>query len=78
MIVDLTDVTHVGSAAVQVLHDVMAMPGAPLLLRAPVGSVAQQVLELARLPYDTGPIPPIRGTSAARRPPYLPAMGCTG
>jgi anti-sigma regulatory factor (Ser/Thr protein kinase) len=52
MVVDLSAATHVGSAAVQVLHDVMAMPGAALVLHAPAGSVAQQVLELARLPYD--------------------------
>jgi anti-sigma regulatory factor (Ser/Thr protein kinase)/anti-anti-sigma regulatory factor len=53
-VVDLTRVTYVGSCAVQVLHEVVAMSGAALVLHAPAGSVAQQVLELTRLPYDPG------------------------
>ena len=52
LIVDLTGVTHLGSAGVQVLHEVHAMDGASLRLRAPSGSVAQHVLELVRLPYE--------------------------
>ncbi len=50
--VDLAGVTHLGSAGVQVLHEIHAMDGASLHLRAPAGSVAQHVLELVRLPYD--------------------------
>lgn len=50
--VDLTGVTYLGSAGVQVLHEIHALDGAPLRLRAPSGSVAQHVLDLVRLPYD--------------------------
>jgi serine phosphatase RsbU (regulator of sigma subunit)/anti-sigma regulatory factor (Ser/Thr protein kinase)/anti-anti-sigma regulatory factor len=53
--VDLAGVTHLGSAGVQVLHEINAMDGAALHLRAPSGSVAQHVLELVRLPYDDAP-----------------------
>ena len=53
--VDLAGVTHLGSAGVQVLHEINAMDGASLHLRAPAGSVAQHVLELVRLPYDDEP-----------------------
>jgi anti-anti-sigma regulatory factor len=53
--VDLAGVTHLGSAGVQVLHEINAMDGASLHLRAPSGSVAQHVLELVRLPYDEAP-----------------------
>lgn len=52
--VDLSEVTHLGSAGVQVLHEINQIDGSELMLRAPVGSVAQQVLELVRLPYRTG------------------------
>ena len=55
--VDLTEVTHLGSAGVQVLHEINAMDGASLHLCAPSGSVAQHVLELVRLPYDEEPRP---------------------
>ena len=55
--VDLSEVTHLGSAGVQVLHEIHALDGAPLHLRAPSGSVAQHVLELVRLPYDEEPTP---------------------
>ena len=58
--VDLGGVTHLGSAGVQVLHEVRSMDGTPLHLRAPAGSIAQHVLELVRLPYDEES-PPIRG-----------------
>ena len=50
--VDLAGVTHLGSAGVQVLHEIRALDGAPLHLRAPTGSVAQHVLDLVRLPYE--------------------------
>ncbi|HWM75657.1 MAG TPA: SpoIIE family protein phosphatase, partial [Nocardioides sp.] len=50
--VDLAGVTHLGSAGVQVLHEIHAMDGASLHLLAPSGSVAQHVLELVRLPYE--------------------------
>lgn len=53
--VDLAGVTHLGSAGVQVLHEINALDGASLHLRAPSGSVAQHVLELVRLPYDDAP-----------------------
>ena len=55
--VDLAGVTHLGSAGVQVLHEINAMDGASLHLRAPPGSVAQHVLELVRLPYEEEPPP---------------------
>ncbi|WP_436532358.1 SpoIIE family protein phosphatase [Actinoplanes sp. HUAS TT8] len=48
LIVDLTGVTHLASAAVAVLY---RSPG--LRLYAPAGSVAQHVLTLAALPYTT-------------------------
>ncbi len=53
--VDLAGVTHLGSAGVQVLHEINARDGDSLHLRAPTGSVAQYVLELVRLPYDEAP-----------------------
>ena len=39
------------------LHEIHALDGAPLHLRAPSGSVAQHVLELVRLPYEEEPTP---------------------
>ena len=59
--VDLAGVTHLGSAGVQVLHEIHAMDGASLHLRAPSGSVAQHVLELVRLPYEEEPTPLTEG-----------------
>lgn len=53
LVVDLAGVTHLASAGVQVLSEVTA-EHAGLELRAPVGSVAQHVLETVRLPYATG------------------------
>ncbi len=50
--VDLSAVTHLGSAGVQALHEVHALDGAGLHLCASTGSVAQHVLEVVRLPYD--------------------------
>ncbi len=50
-VVDLAGVTHLGSAAVQVLHD-LAGAGSGVRLWAPYGSVAQHVLTLAGLPVD--------------------------
>lgn len=56
LVVDLADVTHLGSAGVQVLYDEMIphrdQHGSRLRLVAPAGSPAQHVLELVRLPYD--------------------------
>jgi anti-anti-sigma factor len=63
LVVDLADVTHLGSAGVQVLYEEMiphrGRPGPQLTLVAPAGSPAQHVLELVRLPYDehAGPAP---------------------
>ena len=50
-VVDLSDVTHLGSAGVQVLHELAGM-GTQVTLRAPNGSVAQHVLSLVRLPFE--------------------------
>jgi serine phosphatase RsbU (regulator of sigma subunit)/anti-sigma regulatory factor (Ser/Thr protein kinase)/anti-anti-sigma regulatory factor len=50
VVLDLGAVTHLASAGVQVLHDVVD-EGAAMTLLAPVGSVAQHVLELVRIPY---------------------------
>lgn len=51
LVVDLAEVTHLASAGVQVLSEVLAShPG--LDLQAPIGSVAQHVLETVRLPYQ--------------------------
>ncbi|MGY1620893.1 SpoIIE family protein phosphatase [Geodermatophilus sp. SYSU D00965] len=52
--VDLTGVTHLASAGVQVLHrlrDQLAAQQQPLQLVAPPGSPAQAVLDLVRLPH---------------------------
>ncbi len=49
--VDLNGVTHLGSAGVQVLHEVNALDGGSLHLLAAPGTIAQHVLELVRLPY---------------------------
>jgi serine phosphatase RsbU (regulator of sigma subunit)/anti-sigma regulatory factor (Ser/Thr protein kinase)/anti-anti-sigma regulatory factor len=49
--VDLSDVSHLGSAAVQVLHQLIRRQPYRVRLVAPPGSVAQHVLELVRLPY---------------------------
>jgi anti-anti-sigma factor len=51
LVVDLSNVTYLGSAGVQVLHELRALNGETLTLVAPAGSVAQHVLELVRLPY---------------------------
>ena len=59
LLVDLSGVTALASIGVQVLHERLASsPG--LVLLAPVGSPAQHVLDLVRLPYRTtrdGPSP---------------------
>lgn len=52
--VDLTDVSHLGSAAVQLFHE-LVQEGIDLQLRAAAGSVAQHVLDLVALPYTTEP-----------------------
>ncbi|MGY1796151.1 ATP-binding protein [Geodermatophilus sp. SYSU D00525] len=55
--VDLTEVTHLASAGVQVLHrmrDQFAAQQQRLRLLAPPGSPAHAVLELVRLPHLTG------------------------
>ncbi|URN06123.1 SpoIIE family protein phosphatase [Actinomadura madurae] len=54
--VDLTGVTHLGSAGVAVLHEARAHTdalGRPLLLYAPAGSPAQHVMSQAALPHTT-------------------------
>ncbi|MDQ4051333.1 MAG: SpoIIE family protein phosphatase [Actinomycetota bacterium] len=52
LLLDLTGVTALASAGVQVLHERLdSSPGLRLL--APVGSPAQHVLDLVRLPYRT-------------------------
>ncbi|MFC5176416.1 SpoIIE family protein phosphatase [Nocardioides taihuensis] len=58
LVLDLAGVTHLGSAAVQALHEVVAEGPAPPRLQAPRGSVAQQVMELVRLPHSTSPADP--------------------
>ena len=54
-VVDLTDVTHLGSAAVRVLHDVITTDGTDVTLVAPYGTTAQHILDLVRLPHRAGP-----------------------
>jgi hypothetical protein len=52
LLLDLTGVTALASAGVQVLHE--RLDGSSgLRLLAPVGSPAQHVLDLVRLPYLT-------------------------
>jgi serine phosphatase RsbU (regulator of sigma subunit)/anti-sigma regulatory factor (Ser/Thr protein kinase) len=53
LIVDLAEVTHLGPSGVRVLHEIKAVDGADLRLRAPAGTPAQHVLEQVRLPYGT-------------------------
>ncbi|WP_432476137.1 SpoIIE family protein phosphatase [Nocardioides sp. GXQ0305] len=52
--VDLTRVTHLGSAGVQALHEALSTRGGRLRIVAPPGSPAQHVLELVRLPFSSG------------------------
>lgn len=52
VLVDLSGVTLLSSSAVRVLHEA-CRPGLGVELRAPMGSAAQHVLELVRLPYDS-------------------------
>jgi anti-sigma regulatory factor (Ser/Thr protein kinase) len=51
VLVDLAAVSTLSSAGVQVLAEQLARPESPVRLLAPAGSPAQQVLDLARLPY---------------------------
>lgn len=51
VVVDLTDVTLLASAGVQVLFDARGV--GPVRILAPVGSAAQHVLDLVRLPYES-------------------------
>lgn len=53
MTLDLGGVTYLGSAGVQVLHEVVREATITPRLVAPNGTVAQHVLDLVRLPYDT-------------------------
>jgi anti-sigma regulatory factor (Ser/Thr protein kinase)/ABC-type transporter Mla MlaB component len=53
VLVDLTDVSTLASAGVQVLVEQMTRPGASIQLLAPMGSPAQHVLDVVRLPYVT-------------------------
>ncbi|MGH3263211.1 MAG: STAS domain-containing protein [Trebonia sp.] len=66
--VDLAEVTHLASAAVQVLYEAAsraAREGSELVLYAPAGSVARHVLSLVALPHTTtGP-----DVEAAAEPP---------
>ncbi len=55
VLVDLSGVTLLSSSAVRVLHEA-CRPGQGVTLCAPMGSVAQHVLELVRLPYDSGAV----------------------
>ncbi|MFC7496117.1 MULTISPECIES: SpoIIE family protein phosphatase [unclassified Nocardioides] len=49
---DLAGVTHLGSAAVRVLHEAITTDHGSVTLLAPVGSVAQHVLDLVELPHQ--------------------------
>jgi anti-anti-sigma factor len=55
LVVDLSDVTHLGSAGVQVLHDLLAGERS-VRLTTRIGSPAEHVLDVVRLPY--APVPP--------------------
>ena len=57
LVVDLSTVTHLGSAGVQLLHERVADTG-DVTLVAPVGSVADHVLELVQLPHVFAVPPP--------------------
>jgi anti-anti-sigma factor len=54
LVVDLSGVTHLGSAGVQVLHDLLAGEQ-PVRLTTRIGSPAEHVLEVVRLPYAPAP-----------------------
>jgi anti-sigma regulatory factor (Ser/Thr protein kinase) len=58
LLIDLAGVTHLGSAAVQVLHEAVAIDGADLVVHAPAGSIAQHILAQAKVPYE-----PVRAAS---------------
>jgi ABC-type transporter Mla MlaB component len=62
--VDLTDVTVLASAGVQVLVQLIN-DGGPVELLAPMGTPAQHVLDLVRLPYRSWPGRPPFGARAA-------------
>lgn len=53
LVVDLSGVTHLASAAVSVLHRATTGGSVPLRLYAPAGSTAHHVLALAGLPHTT-------------------------
>jgi serine phosphatase RsbU (regulator of sigma subunit)/anti-sigma regulatory factor (Ser/Thr protein kinase)/anti-anti-sigma regulatory factor len=53
VLVDLTRVSTLASAGVQVLVEQMTRPGASIRLLAPMGSPAQHVLDVVQLPYLT-------------------------
>ena len=55
VVVDLGGVTMLASAGVQVLYEELAAGGLPSVVRlvAPMGSPAQHVLDVVRLPYQT-------------------------
>lgn len=68
--VDLSEVTHLASAGVQVLAEAIHRTtntgpshGAQLTLHAPAGSAAQHVLALTQLPHTTGTSPIENDTS---------------
>jgi serine phosphatase RsbU (regulator of sigma subunit)/anti-sigma regulatory factor (Ser/Thr protein kinase) len=53
VLVDLSGVTMLSSSAVRVLHEACGS-GRGTTLHAPMGSAAQHVLDLVRLPYEAG------------------------
>ncbi|MCW2798299.1 SpoIIE family protein phosphatase [Nocardioides sp.] len=53
VLVDLSEVSILASAGVQVLVEQLTRPEVSIRLLAPIGSPAQHVLDLARLPYVT-------------------------
>uniref|UniRef100_UPI00082AD2A9 STAS domain-containing protein n=1 Tax=Aldersonia kunmingensis TaxID=408066 RepID=UPI00082AD2A9 len=56
LVLDLTDVTHLASAGVALLHQLVALHranGATLRLYAPLGTAAEMVLTLVHLEHDT-------------------------
>ncbi|WP_051551267.1 SpoIIE family protein phosphatase [Nocardioides sp. URHA0020] len=54
LVVDLSGVTHLGSAGVQVLQELLAADDR-VALTASTGTPAQHVLDVARLPYEPAP-----------------------
>jgi anti-anti-sigma factor len=53
LVVDMSGVTHLGSAGVQVLHELL--DDTTVRLAVPAGTTVERVLEVVRLPYDRLP-----------------------